>query len=67
MDNFATTTKELLDLYQQQFQAIIQGDPDCRFDSLIHMANEKRQIAKYAYALHVESHGCLNVDAAYNS
>jgi CheY-like chemotaxis protein len=52
---------ELLQLHDQQFQAISKNDPDCsRFDLLIHMANEKKQSAKYAYLRHVESHGCSN-------
>jgi CheY-like chemotaxis protein len=63
MEDFATTVKELLGLHQQQFQAIIQCDPECnRFDLLIHMANEKKQEAKYAYMRHVESHGCSDLN-----
>ncbi|HEV8148498.1 MAG TPA: hypothetical protein VGP79_19040 [Bryobacteraceae bacterium] len=51
--------KELIDLHEQQFKAILDGDSECqRFDVLIHMANEKKQLAKYAYVRHVEDHGC---------
>lgn len=68
MDDFAAAVKELLDLHGQQFQAIVQGDPECnRFDLLIHMANEKKQEAKYAYLRHVESHGCSNFNAITNA
>jgi CheY-like chemotaxis protein len=68
MQDFAAAVKELLTLHEQQFQAIVQGDPDCnRFDLLIHMANEKKQEAKYAYLRHVESHGCSNIDAIANA
>ena len=68
MEDFADAVKELLALHEQQFQAIVQGDPECnRFDLLIHMANEKKQEAKYAYLRHVESHGCSNFDAITNA
>jgi two-component system, chemotaxis family, response regulator Rcp1 len=65
---FGSTVQELLALHEQQFQAIVQGDAECnRFDLLIHMANEKKQDAKYAYLRHVESHGCSNINAAVNA
>ena len=61
LEEFAASVRELLQLHQQQFQAIMAGDLDCsRFDLLIHMASEKKQDAKYAYLGHVESHGCSN-------
>ena len=64
MDDFAATVKELLELHQQQFEAAIRKDPECnRFDSLIQIASEKRQQAKYAYLRHVEEHGCTNLYA----
>jgi hypothetical protein len=59
LDEFAEAVRELLLLHEQQFLAVVQGDFECnRFDLLIHMANEKKQQAKYAYLHHVESHGC---------
>ncbi len=68
MTRLGAAVKELLALHEQQFQAIIQGDTECnRFDLLIHMANEKKQEAKYAYLRHVESHGCSNAHAAANA
>ena len=58
MENIAAIAKELLALHHQQFEAAVHGDPDCiRFDLLIHMANERKQEAKYAYLRHVEEHG----------
>lgn len=49
-------------LHEQQFLAIVSGDSEChRFDLLIHMANEKKQRAKYAYLHHVETHGCSKI------
>lgn len=67
LDEFGKALEELLALHEQQFQAVLQADPECtRFDLLIHMANEKKQVAKYAYLAHVESHGCADVDAITN-
>ena len=46
-------------LHGEQFRALLQGDPDgTRFDDLIHMANEHKYNAKYAYLHHLEVHGC---------
>ena len=68
MENFAAVVKELLELHQQQFDAAIHGDLECnRFDLLIHMANERKQEAKYAYLRHVEEHGCSNLDVFINT
>lgn len=64
LDEFGAAVHDLLKLHEDQFQAIIQGDTDSnRFDLLIHMANEKKQLAKYAYLRHVESHGCATYHA----
>jgi hypothetical protein len=46
-------------LHEHQFLAVTSGDLDCdRFDLLIHVANEEKQQAKYAYLKHLEMHGC---------
>jgi hypothetical protein len=43
----------------QQVRAVIEGDPDfSRFDLLLHFALEKKDLAKYMWMTHVESHGC---------
>jgi hypothetical protein len=61
---FGAAVRELLDLHEQQFLAIVEGDGECsRFDVLIHMANEKKQLAKYTYLRHVDAHGCAKHDA----
>jgi chemotaxis family two-component system response regulator Rcp1 len=63
LDEFATAVRELIDLHEQQFLAIVEGDDEChRFDLLIHMTNEKKQLAKYAYLRHVEEHGCSKLE-----
>jgi chemotaxis family two-component system response regulator Rcp1 len=63
LDDFGVAVRELLNLHEQQFLAIVDEDSECtRFDLLIHMANEQKQRAKYAYLRHVEAHGCSNHD-----
>lgn len=60
LDEFGKAVQELLQVHEQQYQAILSGDIEShRFDLLIHVANEKKQLAKYAYLRHVEAHGCL--------
>jgi len=57
--NFLATIRELNALLADQTQAVIDGDADFeRFDVLIHMAQEKKETAKYAWIAHVESHHC---------
>jgi len=64
LDEFGSAVQEILKLHEQQFLAIVEGDTEChRFDLLIHMANEKKQWAKYAYLRHLEAHGCSNTNA----
>lgn len=67
LNGFGVAVRELLQLHEHQFLTIVQGDTDChRFDLLIHMANERKQLAKYAYLRHVESHGCWKTLNALN-
>jgi hypothetical protein len=59
LDGFAEAVRELIRLHEEQFQALLEGDSDgLRFDDLIHMANERKREAKYAYVHHLETHGC---------
>jgi CheY-like chemotaxis protein len=63
LDEFGEAVREVLQLHEQQFKAIVDGDGESnRFDLLIHMANEHKQNAKYAYLRHVQSHGCANTN-----
>jgi len=63
LDAFGEAVQELLLLHDQQFQATVSGDPESdRFDLLIHMANENKHAAKYAYLHHLETHGCSTYD-----
>jgi hypothetical protein len=63
LESFGEAVQGLLILHEQQFLAIVDGDLDChRFDLLIHMANENKQQAKYAYMHHVETHGCSSIN-----
>lgn len=59
LDEFGDAVQALMILHEQQFIAIVEGDPTAsRFDLLIHDANERKQNAKYAYINHLELHGC---------
>jgi hypothetical protein len=59
LEAFGQTIRELVRLHEEQFQALVGGDLDStRFDDLIHMANERKHEAKYAYIHHLETHGC---------
>jgi hypothetical protein len=59
LDAFSETIRELVKLHEDQFQAVVGGDLDgARFDDLIHMANERKRDAKYAYLYHLETHAC---------
>ena len=56
---FLESVRELLALQNQQTQAVIHEDPDfARFDILMHLAQEKKERAKYAWIAHVEQHHC---------
>jgi tRNA splicing endonuclease len=59
LEALAEAIHKVVILHEGQFQAVISGDLDsARFDDLIHMANERKHNAKYAYMHHVEVHGC---------
>ena len=62
---FGQAVQALVGLHEEQFQSILGGDLDStRFDDLIHMANERKQEAKYAYLKHLEAHGCSTYDGS---
>jgi hypothetical protein len=59
LSEFLRAIHELSDLQSQQTQAVIDGDPDfSRFDILLHLAQERKDRAKYAWIAHVEAHHC---------
>jgi hypothetical protein len=59
MDDFIATIHEMTTLQSQQMHAVVEGDSDfSRFDLLIHFAQERKDLAKYAWIAHVESHDC---------
>lgn len=63
LDAFAETIRDLIRLHEDQFQALVAGDSDSqRFDDLIHMANQRKHAAKYAYVHHLETHRCSIID-----
>ena len=65
LDGFGETVQVLIRLHEEQFQSVVSGDLDStRFDNLIHLANERKHEAKYAYLHHLETHGCSTYDAS---
>jgi len=63
LGEFVKAIREISELQNQQMQAVIDtaidGDGDfTRFDVLLHVAQEKKEQAKYAWIEHVEKHGC---------
>lgn len=58
-DNFVKAVQKMNALLSEQMQAVIAGDAEfSRFDLLLHVAQSEKEQAKYAWMLHVESHGC---------
>ena len=63
LDALGEAIRELIKLHEEQFQSLVGGDLDSsRFDPLIHVANERKHEAKYAYIHHLETHGCSKLD-----
>ena len=63
LEELSEAIHELVKLHEEQFQSLVGGDLDStRFDPLIHMANEHKNEAKYAYLHHLETHGCSTLD-----
>jgi hypothetical protein len=59
LDDFLRAIQELNALLSQQTQAVMDGDPDfSRFDILLHFAHERKDVAKYTWITHVETHQC---------
>ena len=58
LEAFTETVHQVMLLQQQQVTDILNNEDFSRFDVLLHMANEKKEQAKYAYLQHVEKHGC---------
>jgi hypothetical protein len=59
MEEFLAAASDLVKVHNDQVKAVIGDDPDFgRFDLLIHLANERKRRAKYAYMAHLEEHGC---------
>ncbi|HEY3827294.1 MAG TPA: hypothetical protein VGL82_22225 [Bryobacteraceae bacterium] len=59
INDFLEAVHELTALQKQQAQAAMEDDQDfSRFDALLHLAQETKDAAKYAWIAHVESHKC---------
>jgi hypothetical protein len=58
LEAFTKAVHEIMLLQQQQVADIVNDDDFSRFDLLLHLANERKELAKYAYLQHVDEHGC---------
>ena len=63
LEEFRDAARDLLELHEQQWLALVDDDDGSQYDALIHMANERRRSAKRSYLRHVEEHGCSNFTA----
>ena len=59
MEEFLAAATDLVSVHNDQMKALIQDDQEfSRFDLLIHLANERKRLAKYNYLIHLENHRC---------
>jgi hypothetical protein len=59
LGEFLRAIHALNDLLKQQMECVTGGDADfTRLDGLLHVAQEKKENAKYAWMAHVEAHHC---------
>lgn len=57
--DFLAAIQDITALHEAQTRAVIEGDADfTRFDLLLHLAQNKKDLAKYSWIVHVEAHGC---------
>jgi hypothetical protein len=59
LDEFLEAIREVTLLLGHQAEAVIEWDSEIsRFDGALHLAQEKREVAKYALIAHIEAHHC---------
>ena len=59
LDEFLKAIREVTVLLSQQSEAVIEWDSEfSRFDVPLHLAQEKKEAAKYALIAHMEAHHC---------
>ena len=59
LDEFLEAIRELNGIQSQQTRAVIDGDDDfARFDVLLHLAQDRKERAKYTWMAHVHEHRC---------
>jgi hypothetical protein len=58
LEVFTDAVHEIMILQQQQVTDIVNDDNFSRFDLLLHLANERKELAKHTYLQHVDEHGC---------
>ena len=56
---FLLAIRKVAHLQAQQIRAVIDSDPNFEgFDALLHLAQQRKEQAKYAWIAHVEAHHC---------
>ena len=58
LEALTDAVRDLVLLEAEQFESLITGDLDTRFDILINLANERKREAKHAYLYHLGIHDC---------
>jgi hypothetical protein len=59
LDYLLAAIRELNEIQEEQTLAVVSGDSDfARFEELLHMAQLRKDYAKYAWMAHVETHRC---------
>lgn len=59
MEEFLAAASDLVSVHNDQVKSLLDDDPDfSRFDLLIHLASERKRLAKYKYMVHLEKHHC---------
>jgi hypothetical protein len=59
LDEFLKAIREVIVLLSQQTESVIEWDQEfSRFDVLLHVAQERKESAKYALIAHIEAHHC---------
>jgi hypothetical protein len=59
LDALLEAIQQVTVVQEQQMLAVLQGDEDfARFDILLHVVQQGKELAKYRYIAHVEKHGC---------
>ena len=60
---FLEAIQDLNSVQNAQLTAVLQGKNFYQYEDLIHAARERKDLAKYAFLVHVEEHHCYDGDS----